>query len=359
MDYIGIFRNLQKALAVYGDTGGKKDDTPIKPKSELVKELEQAISETDVFSKERGIDTDKIISADKLLKIKLIKDAADSILANDESKKKFLLLAGNVYKLFKAILPDPDANKYYPKYALFNVIADKIRAESGEVDISEVMGKVTTLLDESIEAEGYVIRESAASYGDLITDLSKIDFEALRMNFDKEYKHIQAQKLRGAINSKLTTMVRLNKARVNYLEKFQRLIDDYNDGAINIEVFFNNLVDFAKNLNEEEKRGISDNLSEEELALFDMLSKPSLNKAEKQEVKLASKKLLKVLKQEKLVLDWRKKQQTRADVLFTIETVLDETLPRTYTPESYKEKCTVVYQHVYDSYYGAGKSIYA
>ena len=65
VDYIGIFRNLQKALAVYGDTGDNKGDTPIKPKSELTKGLEQAIKETDTNCKEKGIDTDKIISADK------------------------------------------------------------------------------------------------------------------------------------------------------------------------------------------------------------------------------------------------------------------------------------------------------
>jgi type I restriction enzyme R subunit len=64
------------------------------------------------------------------------------------------------------------------------------------------------------------------------------------------------------------------------------------------------------------------------------------------------------LKEEKFVLDWRKRQQTRADVLFTIETILDKMLPGTYTPEIYRQKCDVVYQHVYDSYYGAGKSIY-
>jgi type I restriction enzyme R subunit len=222
------------------------------------------------------------------------------------------------------------------------------------------MCKVSTLLDESIEAQGYVITEVLEDEGTPHRiDLSKIDFEALRKKFDKEGKHIQTERLRGAIGSKLTNMVRLNKARVNYLDQFQKLIDEYNSGAINIEIFFTQLVDFARNLNAEEKRGISENLSEEELAMLDMLSKPSLNKAEKQEVKLASKKLLNVLKQEKLVLDWRKKQQTRADVLFTIETVLDEMLPRTYTPEIYKEKCTTVYQHVYDSYYGAGKSIYA
>lgn len=358
VDYIGIFRNLQRALAIYGDTGKKNGDIPIKPKSELVKKLEEAINEADVFCKEKGIDPDKIISAEKLLKIKLIKDATDSILTNDESKKKYLLLAGNVYKLFKAILPDPDANRHYPKYALFNVIADKIRSEIGEVDITEVMGKVEKLLDESIEAGGYVIRESSIPYGEGITDLSKIDFEALRKQFDKEHKNIQAQKLRGAIKNKLTTMVKLNKSRIDYLEKFQKLIDEYNSGSVNIEIFFKKLTEFAQALNEEDKRAISENLTEEELALFDLLCKPKLTKAEQQEVKLASSKLLKVLKQEKLVLDWRKRQQTRADVLFTIETVLDDMLPKTYTPELYKEKCTVIYQHVYDSYYGAGKSIY-
>jgi len=64
------------------------------------------------------------------------------------------------------------------------------------------------------------------------------------------------------------------------------------------------------------------------------------------------------LKKEKLVLDWRKRQQTRADVLLTIQAILDEELPRTYTPEIYQQKCDLVYQHFYESYYGAGKSVY-
>lgn len=363
VDYIGIFRNLQKALAIYGADargGTKEGDTPIKPKSELIKELEQAIADTESFCREMGIDADRITKADKLEKIKLIKDATDAILVNDDSKRRYLLLSGNVKKLFKAILPDPNANRYYEKYALFNVIADKIRAETGEVDISEVMGKVEKLLDESIEAEGYVITQVLEDEGTPFRiDLSKIDFEALRKKFDKERKHIQAERLRAAINSKLTRMVCLNKSRIDFKEKFQQLIDEYNSGAINIEIFYDRLIAFAKKLNEEEKRGIAENLSEEELAIFDLLNKSDLTNKENQQVKLASKQLLNVLKQEKLVLDWRKKQQTRAEVLYTIKTVLDEMLPRSYIPKLYNEKCNRVYQHIYDSYYGSGKSVYA
>ena len=84
----------------------------------------------------------------------------------------------------------------------------------------------------------------------------------------------------------------------------------------------------------------------------------SLSKKEVQEVKKVAKDLLETLKNEKLVLDWRKKQQSRASVRLTIETVLDE-LPRVYTKELYKQKCDVVYQHVYDSYFGQNSSIFA
>ena len=79
---------------------------------------------------------------------------------------------------------------------------------------------------------------------------------------------------------------------------------------------------------------------------------------EREQVKKVAQELLDTLKAERLVLDWRKKQQTRAGVQLTIEQVLDK-LPTAFTPELYKAKCEVVYQHVYDAYYGAGKSLYA
>ncbi|WP_208598994.1 type I restriction enzyme endonuclease domain-containing protein [Desulfonatronum thioautotrophicum] len=55
------------------------------------------------------------------------------------------------------------------------------------------------------------------------------------------------------------------------------------------------------------------------------------------------------LKKEKLVLDWRKRQQARAEVRVTIEKVLDAGLPRVYTPELFNQKSSAVYQHVYDA----------
>jgi type I restriction enzyme R subunit len=117
--------------------------------------------------------------------------------------------------------------------------------------------------------------------------------------------------------------------------------------------------DFAGDLTEEERRHIREELSEEELALFDLLIKPApeLTDRERKQVKKVSRDLIDILKREKLVLDWRKKEMTRAGVRQTIEIMLDY-LPEVFDKPLYEKKCDAVYQHVYDAYYGQGRSVY-
>jgi type I restriction enzyme, R subunit len=278
-----------------------------------------------------------------------------ALVAYDEIKRNYLLLADRAERFFHAILPDPAVNEFGPDRKGIAVIAEKIRSLSELADISAIMDQVEDVLDRSIAPKGYQIADASQR-----VDLSQIDFEALKQRFRQGRKHIEIEKLRGSINSKLRVMLHLNKTRMNYYEQFQRLIDEYNSGASNADELFAQLVSFAQNLTQEEQRGIAENLSEEELALFDLLTRPDmkLSSEEKKQVKGVAQELLDTLKAERLVLDWRKKQQTRAFVQLTIEQVLDK-LPEAYSTEMYRQKCGLVYQHVYDSYYEAGKSIYS
>ena len=105
-------------------------------------------------------------------------------------------------------------------------------------------------------------------------------------------------------------------------------------------------------MNDEAKRFTRVGLhSEEELAIFDLLTRPVMKLAKKDEteVKKVATKLLNKLKAEKFVLDWTKKQQARAGVKLTISEVLDE-LPEAYTKQIYENKCNQVYLYVYDRY---------
>ncbi|WP_449420562.1 type I restriction endonuclease subunit R [Phormidium nigroviride] len=358
VDYIGVFRDLQKALAIYGSASGgdvREGDTPVQSKAALVDELRSAIAETLQFCTERGINFDEIqATTESFARTKLWNDAVEAILINDDSKQRYLALTQNVNKLYKAILPDPAAGEFNPILYTFAEITKRIKSLTPQVDIAEVKAAVEEILDESIGTLNYIIPAS-----NQLIDLSQIDFESLKAQFDTGYKHTEAEKLKGVISSQLTQMLRLNKSRMNYLDKFQQMIDEYNAGSWNVEAFFTDLVELAKEINIEDKRAISENLAEEELAIFDLLTKPdiTLTEKEKLEIKKVAKELLSTLKQEKLVLDWRRRQQTKAAVKVAIEEALDR-LPESYSTEAYQRKCQEVYQHVYESYAEAGRSIY-
>ena len=364
VDYVGVFRDLQRALAIYGSAYGggiKEGEMPVQDKSKLVEALREAIAWVKAFCQERGVDLGRIQAATGFERIKLLDDAVEAVIINDESKRRYLSLASNVLRLYKGILPDPNANEFTPIRAVVAVIAEKIRSLTPEPDISAVMDDVEELLDKSVAAESYVIHAPQEGDKDRYIDLSKIDFDALRGQFQKARKRTEAEKLRAAIERTLSHLIRMNRSRMNFQEKFQQLIDEYNAGAINVEVFFNRLVALAQELTEEEKRGISENLTEEELAIFDLLTKPDLKLTGKEtnQVKKVAEELLATLKRERLVLDWRKRQQSRAQVFITIEDILDRVLPPKFTQAIYRQKCESIYQHVFDSYFGEGQSVYA
>jgi type I restriction enzyme R subunit len=220
------------------------------------------------------------------------------------------------------------------------------------------MDDVEALLNDSIATEPY--RIEAQEKPAALIDLSKIDFEKLAKEFETSRKRTEAERLQAVIGKKLGDMLRLNRARVDFLEKFQRMIDEYNAGSKNIDEFFKELVAFAEELTDEEKRGIAQGLSEEELALFDILTKPEprLSRKDEEGVKKVAKTLLETLKKEKLVLDWREKQQARAAVRKTIGRAFATALPSIYSEELRRDKSDRAYAHIYDCYFGAGRSVY-
>lgn len=364
VDYVGVFRNLQKALAIYGGAKGGDGNTPIKDKSELVEYLKHFIAQVVAFCKERGISLKAIMEADPkdFKKLNLLDDAVEALIANDETKKAYLSMASTVSRVYKAILPDPIAGDVAPDAVLISVLAQKIKSLTPTPDISSIMEQVGDLLDQSVAAEAYVIREESEEYevGKLV-DLSKIDFDKLKEKFANGRKRTEAEKLRALLSQKLQTMVAQNRSRADFLERFQHLIDSYNEGSQNIEAFFAELMELAESLNEEECRAVREGLAEEELALFDILTKPEpeLSEKEKAEVKKVCKSLLESLKKEKLVLDWRSKPQSRGEVRLTIERLLDSGLPEVYDESIYNTKCEAAYRHVYDAYYGGGDSLYS
>src|SRR5207253_2742538 len=102
VDYVGIFRDLQKALAIYGTGQGGGAETPIRDKTELVKQVRQAIEETSAFCNVHAVDPAKIRDSKGFDREKQKEEAVAAIVVNDDTRRRYMMLVGNVEKLFKS-----------------------------------------------------------------------------------------------------------------------------------------------------------------------------------------------------------------------------------------------------------------
>jgi type I restriction enzyme, R subunit len=357
VDYANVFASLEKALAIYG--AGKGGANPVKDKQKLVADLRKAIDAATVFCARHQVILPAIeqLPVGGMQRLQRIDDAVNALISPDPVRREFLGYERIVNTLYRAVKPDPAALEFAGRVACLCALGDAIRAKLNPqpADITEVMGDIAKLLDASITGVDMPAKPAP------VMDLSKIDFEALRSRF-KESKHqnTDLEVLKAAIRAQLEKLIRLNKTRADFAEKFEELIESYNSGSRNIEELFEELVKLSRNLSEEQQRHVRENMTEEELVIFDILTRPApeLNDAERAEVKKVARVLLDRLKQ-LLVLNWRQKSSARSRLKLTIEDTLDTGLPRAYDKPLYEQKCSALFEHIYESYPERDASVYA
>lgn len=132
-------------------------------------------------------------------------------------------------------------------------------------------------------------------------DISAIDFDLLRKEFAKVHKkNLVMKDLEEVIQQKLDKMLFSNPNRINYYERYQQIITDYNSeqDRANIEKTFMDLMDLANQMNQEEQRYAREGFtSDEELSLYDMLFRDDLSKNDIKKLKEVASDLLQRLKQ--------------------------------------------------------------
>ena len=363
VDYIGVFRNLEKALAIYGAANaGVGLDTPIQDKSELLVALAEAVATVDELCERFDVDLAELGTASGFAFIALRDAAVEALLVDDEVRTGFLAAADHARKLFKAVLPDPAAADHQQAVAVIRALAERLKevARSPNADITAIADAVDELLDRSVGAEEYVIRAAAEGIDpDPLIDLSRIDFDALAARFAGR-KRAETDRLAALLRQRSIDAARRNPTRFDLVERIEELIAAYNAGSLNIDEYLRRLVALSQDLTVEEQRAVTEDMTEEELAIFDLLTKPDpvLDDAQRAVVKASAKRLLDHL-HDKLVLDWRRKAATTAAVRTTILDVLDADLPADpYPPDLFDLKVTAVFDHVITAYGDDGSSVY-
>lgn len=356
VDYANVFASLEKALAIYG--AGKDSNTPVRDKAELAAELQAAVEAATDFCRTHSVNLSALeaLPTGSMAKLESFAGAVDALINPDNLRREFFAHEKLVVTLYRAVKPDPAAIEYAERISGLVTLAAAIRIKLNPdpPDIETILRQISTVLDNSIA--GIKIRDAELP----VIDLSKIDFEALARRFKKSrYKKTDLEELKAAIRARLERLVRLNRTRINFAEKFEELIESYNNGSRNIEQLFAELLKLSKSLDQEEERHIRENLTEEELVIFDILTRPApdLSTAERNEVKKVARELLVRIKA-LLVLNWRKKSAARSKLRLAIEDTLDN-LPLGYDRLLYAQKCSILFEHVYESYPERNSGVYA
>jgi type I restriction enzyme R subunit len=357
VDYANVFASLERALAIYG--AGKGGTNPVKDKAQLVAALREAIASATAFCGVHGVDLAAMeaLPLGGMELLSAMENAINALIGPDAVRRDFFGHEKLVNTLYRAVKPDPAVLEFTQRVAGIAALAAAVRAKMSPnpPDISEIMGQITGLLDASIA--GLSVRED----GPPPIDLSKINFEALAQRFKQsKHKNTDLEALKAAVRARLERLVRLNRTRADFAEKFEALIDSYNAGSRSIEELFEELLRLSNSLDEEQERHVRENMTEEELVIFDILTRPApeLSADERAEVKKVARELLARLKK-LLVLNWRQKAAARSQLKLTIEDALDDGLPRAYTPDLYNAKCAALFEHVYESYPERNEGVYA
>ena len=350
VDYNGMLRSLREALAQYalGDDGPGSEEI-VAPIDERVQALIEAIEATEAHLRGLGFDPTTLLGSVGFARIRGLRDAVEAVYRSDETKRRFEVLARQVFTRFKGLLMEPTAFTFAERHDNIEAIYKKLTERRDTADVTELLKELHRIVNEAIKTQSLGEDEADG----LTFDLSQIDMERLRDEFAKKVQHkgTVLQDIREIVEQKLAEMLARNPSRMDYQQRYEEIVADYNreKDRVTIEETFRRLTELMDELDAEQRRAVEEGLSEDELAIFDLLNKDNLGTAERETVKRSSRDLLVAITARLAEVDrfWEK-EQTKAELKVFILDEVFITLPTPpFTTDEKNAAASTVYDYVW------------
>lgn len=352
IDYIGIVGALKKALNDY--TSNKNGRTQIDPtvdKDELIRQIIVAVADAKQLLDEYGFDLYTLINAENFKKMALLKDGAEVMCSDPETKKSFETYANEISRLGKYLDRNDITQDVRNETDAICAIFREMQKKRKHIDTTDLMVEINHIINENVEIEH---QDDEGQIESRRFDISQIDFDLLAAEFAKvKRKNLMIKDLNNLVLERLSKLIEVNPTRVDYYNRYMGIIEAYNaeQDRSTIEKTFMELMDLAKSMSEEEQRYAREGFSnDEELSIYDLLFSDNLSKSDIDKIKKMSKDLLQKIKERIAGMDhWTDKQETRAAVDILIRNVLYEEIPDSMFDrlEAYRKS---IYEYVYTHY---------
>ena len=353
VDYIGIVKALRKALADYtANLSASSGADPTIDKKELIARIIEVIEKTREFLSQKEFELEKLIGAVDFAKLASLQEAANAVCGSIEDKKIFATYALELSRLIKYTDRNDITAQTRKQYEAIAAIHSELQKKRKHTNTTDLMIEIHKIINEHIKIadEPTMNNEAARRF-----NISAIDFDLLRSEFAKvKTKNLAMKDLEEIIKQKLDSMLFSNPNRIDYYERYQQIIAEYNteQDRATIEKTFMELMDLASQMSNEERRYAKEGFaSDEELSLYDMLFRDDLGKNEIKKIKEVAAALLNKIKSKIAELDhWSDKQETKAEVDNLIRDTLWGELPECYDDVSIAICREKIYEYVYMRY---------
>ncbi|MCT7864263.1 MAG: type I restriction endonuclease subunit R [Lactobacillus iners] len=349
IDYIGIVKALRKALADYtANAGGNGGADPTVDKDELITRIIETINKAVAFLRAKNFDLETLINACDFTKLSYLQEAANAVCGSIEDKKTYTTYASELNRLIKYTDRDDISGHTRKQYEAIAAIYAELQKKRKHANTTDLMIEINGIISSYVEIQHTptMVCEEPCRF-----DISTINFDRLSKEFAKvKKKNLVLKDLEEVIQQKLDSMLFANPDRINYYERYQQIINDYNSekDRATIEKTFMELMNLAKTMSREEQRYAREGFqSDEELALYDMLFRENLSSTDIKKLKEVAASLLQKIKNKIDTCDhWTDKQETKADIDNLIRDTLWEELPECYDDDSISKYRGKIYEYV-------------
>ena len=356
IDYIGIVKALRQALADYtANPEGHDGNDPTVDKEKLIEEVLKTIASTTSFLKEHDFELNILIRAESFMKLHYLVQAANAMCETAEIRKTFCTYTTTLLKLWKYLDREDITQEMKQQKDAIEAIFKELQKKRQHADITDLSVAINRIVNDHLDIQPTMVAEDGPSRR---FDISAINFELLRREFAKSReKNLILKDIQELLQERIAQMLAKNPSRINFYEKYQQIIHDYNQeqNRATIEKTFEELMKLSNELTEEEKRFVREGFdNDEQLSMYDVLMKDDLSKDDIKKLKTVAKELLEKIKALLATMDHPfDKQETKAAIIITIRDILWQELPESYSEESITQYRDAVYNYVSQHYGGA------
>lgn len=321
VDYLGIANELKNALEFYTQSGGK--GAFIQDKAKIIEKMQENYEITAQML--QGMNYLQYFTLKAQDKLPFIAQVLETILAQENGKKRFLDNVTRLLKSYVMALPCKEAEKIAKDVAFFDLIKRTLKKYEREEEEKSLVPQSTIrqMIDDAIVSEGVI--NILDSTGIKKPNLSILSEEFLNELASHKHKNLALQTLQKLLNDELSARLNSALSAKSLMERLQKTMRQYHNNLLSVTQAIEELISLSKELIAGEKQKQDLGLKDYEFAFYEAIAqnesaKEVMSKNALKELAIA---VFNALRQN-VSLDWQHKESVRAKLRVAVKRVLQK-----------------------------------